>query len=350
MLSRKKQMSKILLTGMSAPQASPSANSRTLSFAGLLHKSLTEAGHDVVWGDPDLNQTKAALSKFDSVVVGVSPLTSLAANRVYGALSIIDHLWGSPKLSLFIDAPQVSQIEFSINSIKTNPETFAKDFFSYRKGYQQVASDEKLKSRLLKCVTKLSESEWPTVMYPALPWSQDGSVKKLLPSGVTDLVGINLDSYLIQDRFIFEDRRRKWCVDNYKNAWVDSTLKTLTFPHSPLKWNKGWTDTQVIDQIDRSIGVLIAPQKREGSWWTTRVAQALGSYTPVITDWKQSASLGPEWDILAATFESMSDDKRLLVATAQRESYISRIPTKLTAMKLLESTIRVTNSQEESNE
>lgn len=335
---------------MSASQASPSANIRTLSFAGLLHRSLTEAGHDVVWGDPDVNQTKAALNKFDSVIVGVSPLTSLAANRVYGALSIIDHLWGSPKLSLFIDAPQVSQIESSINSIKSKPEAFAKDFFSYRKGYQQVAADEKLRSRLLKCVTKLSESEWPTVMYPALPWSKDGSVKKLLPSGVVDLVGINLDSYLIQDRFIFEERRQKWSVDNYKNDWVDATLKTLTFPHAPLKWNKGWTDSQVVEQIDRSIGVLIAPQKREGSWWTTRVGQALGSYTPVITDWKQSSSLGPEWDILAATFESMSDEKRLLIATAQRESYMSRIPTKLMAVELLESTIKVTNNQEESNE
>jgi hypothetical protein len=350
MLSRKKPMSKILLTGMSAPQTSPSANSRTLSFAGLIHESLTEAGHIVTWGDPDVTMTKAALNKFDAILVGISPLTSLAANRVYGALNVIDHMWGSPKLSLFIDAPQVNQIEFSIKSIDSNPDAFIKEFFSYRKGFQQVAADEKLRTRLLKCVSRLNTQEWPTVIYPALPWSQSGVVKKLLPSGVSNLVGLNLDAYIITDRFVAGERRQKWVVDSYKNNWIDSTLKTVTFPHSPMKWNKGWTDSQVVEQIDKSIGVLIAPHKREGSWWTSRVAQALSSHTPVVTDWKQTGFLGAEWDILAATFETMSEDKRALIAMAQRESYVTRIPNKLEAVKLLESTIRVTNNQEESNE
>jgi rRNA maturation protein Rpf1 len=52
-------MSKILLTGMSAAQASRKANARTLSFAGVLEKSLTNAGHEVLWEVPSTRGQKS---------------------------------------------------------------------------------------------------------------------------------------------------------------------------------------------------------------------------------------------------------------------------------------------------
>lgn len=343
-------MSKILLTGMSAPQASMSANNKTLSFAGLIYKTLTAGGHDVTWADPDVSTTKAALNKYDAVLVGISPVTSLAANRIYGALSVIDHLWGSSKLSLFIDAPQVNQIEFSLKAVLTKPESFTKEFFSYRKDYSKVVSDQKTLDRLMRVISKLYESEWPTLVYPKLPWSNESAIKKLLPSGVSNLSGINLDAYLFEDRPVFEERRSKWAIDNYKNDWISSTVKTLTLPHSPMKWNKGWTDTDVIAQIDRSIAALVAPHKREGSWWTPRIAQALSSRTPVITDWKQAGVLGAAWSLLASSIEEMSVDKRNLLALAQSESYQHNIPTKSSAITMLETIIKVSNNKEKTNE
>ena len=47
-------MSRVLITGMSAPQVSASANKRSLSFAGLVDKVLTDAGHQVVMLEPDI--------------------------------------------------------------------------------------------------------------------------------------------------------------------------------------------------------------------------------------------------------------------------------------------------------
>jgi hypothetical protein len=327
-----------------------SANGRSLSFAGLIYRALTEDGHEVTWADPSVTYTKASLlNKFDAVLVGVSPITSLSANRVYGALSIIDHLWGSEQLTLFIDAPQVNQINFSLKAIQTTPGNFAKSFFSNRKEYSAVSSDEKLQQRLLKCVDKMVYTQWPTVMYPALPWSSTEKIKELLPEGVTSLVGINLDSYIIEDRVPAEERRSKWVVDLYKNSWVEATLKTLVSPHAPMKWNKGWTDVQVLEQIDRSMACLIAPHKREGSWWTTRFAQALSSLTPVVTDWKESSQIGPEWSLLAAHVESLSESQRLEVASSQRSSYLQNIPSKSHAVAILSGTIKLTTIMKESN-
>jgi hypothetical protein len=82
---------------MSAPQASSSANLKNLSFAGLINMALTDAGHEVVWASPSVYMTEETLNEFDAVVVGVSPITSMGANRVYGALNVIQTMWGSDK-------------------------------------------------------------------------------------------------------------------------------------------------------------------------------------------------------------------------------------------------------------
>ena len=69
-------MSKILLTGMSAPHASTDANRRSLSFASLLSHVLSTQGHEVVQTDPEISWEESDLNEYDHVLVGVSPLTS----------------------------------------------------------------------------------------------------------------------------------------------------------------------------------------------------------------------------------------------------------------------------------
>lgn len=338
-------MSKILLTGMTSAQASSAASRKAMSFAGVMYTALSEAGHDVLWADPSLAYTSEDLKTFDAVIVGVAPLTSIAANRVYGALNLIDVLWESPKLTLFIDAPQVNQIEFSLKSVLTSPDNFVKPFFSYRKGYSDVVANADTRQRLIDCVEKLYTSEWPRTLYPALPWTKHDAIVQLLPGGAVDVVGINLDAHIIKDLPHGDARRVKWSVDNYKEQWIKSTVQTLTVPHVPMKWNKGWTDDQVSDQITRSIGVLIAPSKREGSWWTYRIAQALSTYTPVVTDWKESESLGEGWDLLAPSVEDLSDETRHLLAAVQRSTYLANIPSKTEATRLLEGTIKLSKKK-----
>jgi hypothetical protein len=331
--TNKEMMSKVFLTGMSAPQASPNANQKSLSFAGVVNKVLTDAGHEVVWGDPSVHMTADSLSGFDSVVVGVSPISSMGANRVYGALHLINILWDSNKLSLFVDTPNPSQIEASLRLTETNSASLTKPFFSYRKEYSDVVSDQKLLDSVIGGVDKLFNREWGTTFFPSLPWKKE---LKIANNARKNLTGLNLDAYLIDVPAQTVERRPKWVADTMSTNWAKSTVATVSLPSSPMKWNKGWDDIQVLDQIQRSIGVLISPDKKDGTYWSYRYAQSIGTGTPVITDWKESHLLGEAWAVLASSIDTMSQPKRDLVATAQREIYIANIPNKKNALKQLE--------------
>ena len=321
---------------MSAPQASSSSNKKSLTFAGVLDKVLTSAGHEVTWASPSVYMTKESLDKFDAVLVGISPLTSVGANRVYGALSVINALKDTDKLTLFVDTPTPSQIEVSLRAVITNPETLTKSFFSYRKEYSNVIADKDLLNSVLSGAKYLYENDWATTLYPKLPWKSD---IKLTPNAKTNLVGVNLDSHIILETDVESDRRPKWVIDNLTTTWAKSTTAALSLPNSLMKWNKGWTDEQVAEQILRSIGAIVSPDKRDGTYWSYRYIQAINSNTPVVTDWKESHLIGDAWNILATNIESMSQEKRDLVAMAQRESYVANIPSKQQAVEILQNSI-----------
>lgn len=329
-------MSKIFLTGMTAPQASPSANIKSLSFAGLLNKVLTSAGHEVTWASPSVYMTEASLEKFDAVLVGVAPIGSVGANRVYGALSVINNLKNSNKLTLFVDTPNPSQIEPSLKSVITNPDSLIKPFFSYRKEYSNVIADKDLLGSVISGVEYLYQNDWVTTIYPELPWKNS---IRICNNAKKNLVGVNLDSHIITSPSGDFDRRPKWCIDTLSTNWSKSTVSTLVLPNSLMKWNKAWTDGQVEEQISRSIGAIISPDKKDGTYWSYRFIQSLNTNTPVVTDWKESYVLGDAWNILATNIESMSQEKRDLIATAQREIYLAKIPSKQSAVEILQQTI-----------
>lgn len=323
-------MSKILITGMSAPQASADANRRSLSFAGLMSAVLTQQGHDVVQADPEVSWTIEDLSEYDSVMVGISPLTSLSANRIYGALSVIDILLDSEKLVLFIDAPEPTKITSSLRAMIKSPQNMTKPFYSYRKDYSYATMPNVLSS-LLDVVHYLLNEKWPTTIYPSLPWSGTGKIISQLPVGASESIqGINLDSYLItnQDTLEVEPREPKWVVENYLTTWTKSTSATLSLSTLPMKWHKGWSDTDVQTQISRCVGALISPYPTSGTWWSYRLVQCLNVLTPVATDWRESGTLGPAWLHLAASIEEMTDEQRYQLAKDQREAYASAVPSR----------------------
>ena len=334
-------MSRIFLTGMSAPQASSSANLKNLSFAGLINMALTDAGHEVVWASPSVYMTEETLNEFDAVVVGVSPITSMGANRVYGALNLIQTMWGSDKLTLFVDTPTPSQKEVSLKSVINNPESLTKSFFSYRKEYSNVVADKKLLDSAFDAVNLLYKEDWQKTVYAKLPWKSLDSVK-MAPNLKKNLVGLNLDSYVISDSSAGEEERiQKWVYDSSESPWYKSQVQFLKLPTLPMKINRGSTDYDVITQLQRSLGALISPDRRDGTAWSYRYVQALNTQTPIITEWKESGVLGDAWSVLAYSIEEMSQSRRDLVSLAQKESYLANIPDKKTALKNLESTLNI---------
>jgi hypothetical protein len=339
-------MAKIYLTGMTAPQASPSANIKNLAFAGVLNRVLLSRGHEITWGDPDLEVTRDFFESYDLVLVGVGPITSLSANRVYGALSIIDLLWGSDKLRLFLDAPGLSQIGASLRSIESNPTSLLKEFYSYRKGYKEVVSNVALSARISAAAHNLAVNPWPRTLYPSLPWKSDEEAsKKLIKNASDSLVGINLDAHLVDENPELVEKLDKWVVDSLSLRETKKLVDTLGFPVTPMKWNKGVRDGEVKDQIARAAGAIIAPNKGDGSWWTYRYIQALNTLTPIYTSWTETSILGPSWTILAHSIEDLSVDQRLKLSISQRIEYLNSVPNKEQSAKSLEDALGISEAE-----
>jgi hypothetical protein len=333
-------MAKILLTGMTALHCSLTANVKNLSFSGVLHDALVSNGHTVTWRDPDIFETEESLNSYDSVIVGLAPVTSLGANRAYAALALVDTLWESNKLTLLIDAPQPSQILVSLKSVTSGTGDLFKEFFSYRKNYRAVVTDDTLKSRVISGVDRLLNSTWGTTIYPSLPWKLSDGASMQLPDGAADSVfGVNLDSFLLSESKVQEvnlDKRDKWVVDSFAHRHTRKLTESLVHPTSLMKWNKGWDDTQVLDQIDRSMAAIVATNKGDGTWWSYRYIQALDTTTPIYSDWKETGWLSPAWNQLPSTIEHMSYGDRCDLAREQRSSYINAIPNKKEAITILE--------------
>jgi hypothetical protein len=341
-------MAKILLTGMSAPQTSEKTNKTSKSFASVVNTALESAGNTVIWGDPDINFTKEMVDSFDSILVGISPLNSLGANRAYGALGVISSVLkhAPEKLTLFIDAPNISQIEVSLKGISSSPELLVKDFYSYRKDYLLVKSNKNLQEKLLSVVETLLNDEWPATIYPSLPWKYDTSVAAKLPKGAALKVsGVSLDSFLLEPPLLNEEVIEKWCADDPNSKWVVATARTLGLPCMPMKHTKGSTDSDVEAQIARSAGVLIAPDKKQDTWWSYRYIQALNNLTPIATNWKETHVLGPHWAVLAATIESSTNEDRVSIAAGQRISYEKNTPDKLTSVAVLTNKLRISKEK-----
>jgi hypothetical protein len=335
-------MSKILLTGMSAAQASRKANARTLSFTGVLEKSLRDAGHEVVWEVPSFEWTKEFLSQFDSVIVGVSPLTSLSANYCYGGLHVITELLDDKRLRLLVDSPQPGQIIASLKTIAASPKSLTKDFYMNRRGFNQ-AKQEAVRTRLLATVERLLTATWPVTMYPSLPWQDSAAVHdQFSDNAIQSLVGVNLDAGLLTPAIHQTDRRLKWSADSANSPWIQKVSTGLVYPVSLMKWNKGWADDLVEEQIARSTGVLITPHKKDGTWWTYRYIQAMNTGTPIATLWTETVKIGKSWGNLAANIEALSQEERNTIATKQREEYLAAIPSLNDAYENLHKTLGIT--------
>jgi hypothetical protein len=337
---------KILITGMSASQASLRVNSKTLGFAGAVHKVLTASGDDVVMTDPDIRWTLDDLKDYDVVIVGVSPITSLAASKSYGALHVIDLLADDPRLKLMVDAPYPSQIAASLRAVMSNPGNLTKDFYAFRQGYQLAAS-ESVSKRLLGTVDRLLNGHWADTIYPSLPWQNRSDITKTLPTGAASaLTGINLDSWLVSETPIESTETvNKWVADSTMSTWTKKIHKTLSYPLVAMKHDKTMGDVEVGHQIGRSVGSLITPH-RDGTWWTYRYIQSLNHAVPVVTEWKEAQAIGTAWSTLAATIEGMTPNERQDLAWGQLTEYMSEVPRRAAAADELRTLLQATTRKE----
>ena len=323
---------KILFTGMTSAHCKDGQN---VSFFRVVAKAYSEIA-EVVWSTPKLSWSRADLEKFDLVVLGMSPPTSLASNYIYGSLHVLNLLYESPKLRLIVDSPQMWQYKNSIRAFKRDPEQIFGSFYSNRVNYEE-AKTSKVRSSVEAVAEKLQTVKWPTTIVPSLPWLTKDSISRKIPFITEDsIVPLNLDSFLFEETSPQIARKNAWAVENTSSVWWKTLEKTLSNPGESIRYSKKPKDAEIFERIKTSFGLVVPPQDRKvGTWWSYRYIQALNSATPVVTYWNDINDFDSSWRYLGYQIEDMQPYDRQHVAYQQRNSYISNVPSKDESLKTL---------------
>jgi hypothetical protein len=319
---------KVLFTGMASSHAKPSSASTT--FFSVLSQRVDAVVDDVEWKSPSLTWSKDYLEQYDAIFVGMLPPTSLSANKLYGAMHVINLMFDSPKLNLVLDHPQLWQYKHGFNAIDRSVENVFGGFYAKRSEFS-LAKDSYSKS-IVGANAKLLTKKWPRTLYPSLPWKVTRPIDKFLGLyAEQSLTGLNFDSWLLDgiEYNPLASHEARWVVDHPNSTWSKSISKLLELPISPLSTKTRSTDAEALSAIQDAAGLLFSPQDRGvGGWWSYRLVQAIASGTFVMSDWKETGVLGPEWNLLGYDWESLPKSDKLAVADAQRESYSNSIPSK----------------------
>jgi len=314
---------KILMTGMASAHCSTKGN---YSFFSGLYKVFSEFA-DVTISEPKLSWTRSYLQEFDAVIVGITPPTSIAANKIYGAIHVLDLMYESNKLRIVVDSPQVWQFKNSINSFTRNPLQVFGSMYRLRKDYEEAST--KHVSTIKSLADKMSSIQWPKTYVPLLPWSTVESVAAstgFLP--VSSTIGLQIDSIFL-DRKAGSDmvKAQRWAVDNVKSSWWISLAKTLRYPGIALSSSKKLKDSEAEQTIAKSIGLIIPPQDRKvGTWWSYRYIQALNLNSPIVTYWQDAHGFSESWSKLAYQVEDMDAFDRQNLAEMQFKDYVDSVP------------------------
>lgn len=311
---------------------------RVTNYAGYLCEMLRDMGHVCEWLDPHF---RTDLSYYDKVIVGVAPITSLGANRTYGALNLIYHLWETDKLLLLIDAPDPAKVKASLQAIMDKPQNLLKPFFAYRKEYDEACE---VPGTMYRAVELLHSEIWPAVLAPALPWSTRMPVEADLPDGARGQVNMmSVDRYVLA-KFAAPAARlgdNLWAYEpGSDRKWLSQ--QNVTWPYEVIpKSSRTEADSAAVELLRNSGGCLIAPD-RHGTWWNTRYAMALANGVPVFTNWQETAHIGSTWSMLPQVFERYAADTARQVAATQLNEYDLALETTLRTKDVLEVILEMT--------
>lgn len=301
-----------------------------MSFAGAATRILEESGHQVAWGTPSVNVAKKDYDRYDVILLGIAPVLSVTANKAYGVLSLIDTFSSDERLRFFVDSPNTGSITANLRAVEKDKARLFTTFYAMRKEYEAVIINMKIKNRVLSALEFLKSEDWPTTLIPATPWTSIETVSSSLSNNAAkNLSSICVDSFFVENsiRLSRGERSRRWLLSTDKTKWVESTLHSLTLPHSSMKKKRSEDDESVFARMQSSFGVLISPEDNGTISWSHRWAQSLNSGAPIASDWRITSSIGAAWSHLAAGIEEMSEIDRYELAVLQRQEYLSAIPT-----------------------
>lgn len=331
-------MKSIAISGMTASQSSYRSFNSKASFIGLVASELKDSGVAVHFIEPSVLLKKSDLDQYDHVLLGIAPMLSLTANKVYGILHMINLLKDDDSLALFVDAPEPAKIAASLRAIDRKPEDIVKPFYSGRKQYADVAGNRKIMASVIAGAQVLATRWVYTTLYPSTPFTSDENIESQLFGATRDVVqGVQIDSFLLSTGLNTMPKARGgyWTIDNLRTKWFRSLKNTLGHEVVEMKSNRLSTDSDVEKLIVGSSGAIISPQDDGTLWWSYRMSQALNNDTPVVSDWKITSILGDSWSLLPANVEEMDYVDIYELSVDQRKRYIAALASKQDALQTL---------------
>lgn len=339
-------MKKILVTGMTSPQASSKINEKTTYFSGILVEILENAGYDVEHSVPSLWWDQEYFDTFDAVLVGIAPITSVTSNYVYGGLSVIEQLKDTNKLKMFIDAPEPHQIFSSLRSVVAHDGSIVKPFYSFRKEYSDARSKENV-SRLMTAVDYLLNSNWKTCIYPSLPWTSHYKVCAQVDENAAKMLKpLSVDAYLLSDadRTVVEKsivKKPIWLASDISSGWTKRTMANSKLQFVPIKDSGRTSDLVIKERLLEHLGMAVSPQGRNGTWWSPLFSYAMNAMTPIVTDWRESSTIGESWNYIAPAVEDLDVFDRIDLSFSQKEQYVDKIADRSTVLHDVETYLQL---------
>lgn len=320
---------KILITGSTAQQASQKAAVRVPTFASMMAEALSRNGDDVDFIEPSFKYTKQHLALYDVVLVGIAPPTSIAANKVYPAFAMAERARELGNLALFIDAPEPFKIMASLKSVDSGVSSLTKPFYEKRKEFKTFKTDEISRQEVMSFNEFLYKQEWPTTIYPSLPWNTASNLISAIPNlSVDNVVGVNLDYQIIED--VKSEAKEPqlsdhWVADYPRSKWVEQVSYSVRTSVEHLRPNPWMSEEEIEERIINAVGTLIAVHRNYEPWWSPFIAKSLALGKPVVTDWRYTNHLGKSWNMLASGVEDMTPMERQAMAQYQLTTYTASV-------------------------
>lgn len=292
--------------------------------------------------EPSVDWDHRALSEYDSVIVGVAPPLSVAANGAYGALSTIGKLRDDERLVMFIDAPEPWRIFANLRAIDKNHDALFKLFYNRRRGFSEITENIRERQLVIDTALWLHSSTWPITVFPSLPWINDATLFPGVPATAGgSMIPLAVDDFLVHDNYTYTTGKNdRWVVDNDDCRWTRDTLNTVLFDGFSIREHKLRPGDVLVREMAASTGVLIGPHDDHMTWWSSTYSQAMNAKVPIITDWRLSQHIGTSWGHLAGTVEGMSDAERYELSVAQRQSFFQHAASRDETMAQLSNIIR----------
>jgi hypothetical protein len=327
---------KVLVTGATSRQANPDAsdvNKKEVAFAWLLAETMRDLGWDVEHRNPTVLES---YDEFDHVFVGLAPLHGIGSNRAYGVLAASLRLWGSGRLSFFVDDPDVGKVTGGLRTMVTNPNNLTKPWFSYKLEYE-VANQPEYAEWLRAGVRMLHEQQWPRLIVPAHPWFQGRDlIAKKVPQAAHAIWTLDLTAFLpvIEDEVTTDEGYYQWvCEAEADDKWLRqqqtmiSTYRISNSKKDEARSSAPMSDKRLVNLYRKSWGVLQPPIVPAG-WWNSRIGYARQARVPYVTKWQDVQALGDAYMVLPHTVAQLDRDGRDALVQAQAETFDTVIPSK----------------------